>query len=142
MSEKDPKKVAAGRAGAAARKTKQEKLLVELREAKTTLSTRQEQELPMVKSMAKPSVDLAEKPEPTDTVYRNWILWAVGGIGIASIAVFLCQHDSQHDRKDQPVLRHSTPRPQYPVSGGSPNTTKPLESDKQLKKDLNPFYME
>ena len=93
---KDPKKVAAGRAGAAARKAKQESLLEELRAAKQSLQTE------AVAEAATPVADVVPKEQPVakqqpmpapgdpgDPVKADWTPWILlVGAGLAALCVW------------------------------------------------------
>ena len=77
---KDPKKQAAGRAGAAARKAKQEKILDELRNAKAAM--REESDAPSVK----PYEDAVHQPNKPSAVAKSrhipdyWTYYIVAGL--------------------------------------------------------------
>ena len=76
---KNPKKVAAGHTGAAARKAKQERVLGEFREVKTSLKG-SDNDVHQQKEVTAP------KSKPADTKgNQQWLLPA--GIGVASLAV-------------------------------------------------------
>ena len=127
---KDPRKVAAGRAGAAARKAKQERLLEELRAAK------EQQHQPGI------SPPISEREEPVSEApagqgpvraMGNWTPWIIGAAGLAGI-VYFCAGAPQP--RVSRVLELSPgdciPKP----------VAKPPPCAKQLKLSTDPFYME
>lgn len=135
--QKDPKKVAAGKAGAAARKAKQERLLEELRAAKQSLRPEsdavhvpsQEQKDPF----PKPN-DTAATQSVTDTqCQKNWtpFLYTIGiAAGVFSVYMLRCH------RQDQKPLA-------VPLQACHTKRTKnPVEKTHQLKVSHDPFYME
>ena len=103
-SQKDPKKVAAGRAGAAARKAKQERLLEELRAAKEAIApaatpvadgaVAKQQEQP-VTGTARSASRVKQQPlpapaDPGDPVAEaaaDWTPWILVGAGLAALCV-------------------------------------------------------
>ncbi|GFR65770.1 hypothetical protein ElyMa_005539900 [Elysia marginata] len=117
-SQKDPKKAAAGRAGAAARKAREERLLEELRKAKEAL--RQE---PPPEAAVSPKVEVAVSPKaegavsPKAEVSTPWIIGAVAaaGVGLAYLSA-----------------RGAPPPPKKAAKG-------PIQ---QLEVKPNPHYME
>lgn len=123
---KNPKRVTAGKAGAAARKANQQKLLDELREKKAALKSD-------VTGVAEPRERLGE---PTRDAYSHgirsngithteWTIWIVGGLGLAAGLWFLSE------RQNTAVL----PRKVKTQNGGPP----PASNDLKLS---NPFCME
>ncbi|GFR75264.1 hypothetical protein ElyMa_002183200 [Elysia marginata] len=84
-SQKDPKKTAAGRAGAAARKAKEERLLEELRKAKEAL--RQE---PPPEAAVSPKVEVAVSPKAkgASEVSTSWIIGVVAAAGLALACLY------------------------------------------------------
>lgn len=136
---KDPKKVAAGHAGAAARKAKQEKLLEEFRAAKETLCSdvsekRRQDALSAPKELER-GEPVSEAPAVQE---RDWTPWIIGAAGLGGIVLF--QHlqpaaAQQHQKTAQSESRapgDSTPKP----------VAKPPPCAKQLKVATDPFYME
>ena len=125
--QKDPKKVAAGRAGAAARKAKQAHLLEELRKAKESLqSPKNTLGAPLKEDFVAPP--LKEKDEKAAPALQTagsttpWIIGAAAGLGLAYWAA------SQRAPVDTPALP--------PTKSVTP------PSAQQLKVAHNPFYME
>ena len=120
---KDPKHVAAGRAGATARKAKQDELLEQLRGVK--------------ESFRPPA---APPPKEEQAVFRperregltNWTQWIVGACLTGGALMFL------------PRLRATqTKSPAGPVdSAPKSRVNKPPRPDRQLKPGPDPFYME
>ena len=118
---KDPKKVAAGRAGAAARKAKQESLLEELRAAKQSLQTE------AVAEAATPVADVVPKeqpvakqqpmPAPGDPVVAlqhvkaDWTPWILlVGAGLAALCVWrspLVKQTERQQKQQHPEARSS-----------------------------------
>ena len=93
---KDPKKQAAGRAGAAARKTKQERLLEELRTAKEAIApaaTPVADEAPKEQPVTQ-SVKQQPMPAPADPACSaaeaaaDWTPWILVGAGLAALCVW------------------------------------------------------
>jgi len=69
--QKDPRKVEAGRRGAAARKAKEEGILAELREAKTGLQK------------VEPLPEIPKPVQPrTNASIHDWTPYIIGGIGV------------------------------------------------------------
>ena len=130
-SQKDPKKVAAGRAGAAARKAKQAHLLEELRKAKESMRNKDYGAPPdreVEDFVAPPRREEDEKAAPALRTARFTNTWIIGvvaaGLGLAYWAA------SQRAPVDPPVPPKKSSMP--PVDGPS----------RQLKVEPNPFYME
>ena len=115
---KDPKKVAAGRAGAAARKAKQESLLEELRAAKQSLQTE------AVAEAATPVADVVPKEQPVakqqpmpapgdpgDPVKADWTPWILlVGAGLAALCVWrspLVKLTERQQKQQHPEARSS-----------------------------------
>lgn len=73
----DPKKVAAGRAGAASRKSKHEQLLNELCESKADM-------VPPTKP-ADDKVSTKKRVFPRVTVTNDWVPWIIGSVGLAGV---------------------------------------------------------
>ena len=135
---KDPKKVTAGRAGAAARKAKQqERLLEQLRTAKESFRP------PPPNSPTPPIAAPANIPpkEADQAVSRperregltNWTPWIVGACLTGGALVFL-----RNAKTRSPASVAAGPvdsAPKQPVD-------KPPRPDRQLKASPEPFYME
>ncbi len=92
---KDPKKVAAGRAGVAARRARQESLLAELRAAKAAIApaatpVADETVTQSVKQQEQPvtSVKQQPMPAPADPVKADWTPWILVGAGLAVLCVW------------------------------------------------------
>ena len=109
---KDPKKVAAGRAGAATRKAKQECLLEELRAAKQSLQTE------AVAEAATPVADVVPKEQPMpatvdpgDPVKADWTPWILLiGAGLAALCVWrspLVKLTERRQKQQHPEARSS-----------------------------------
>lgn len=130
VGQKDPKKVAAGRAGAAARKAKHEKLLAELREVKNNM-----REPASIAHNSGGSVDSTmESADGVASTITDWTPWVVGGIGLAAFAWFLRERSSSVAK----------PKPAF-VAAAKPLAAKSVISAgpaKQLKPSPDPFYME
>lgn len=152
VREKDIKKVAAGRAGAAARKAKQDRLLSELRSAKETLHITTEA---LSKQTEAPSPALAKvadtkdikdinnaadikdikdintnKPTISDVSLTPWI---VGGVLVA-VAIILGR-----TRRDMGSRQEIVGREKIPVKT---HIDLPLPAAQQLKVTPNPLHME
>ena len=116
---KDPKKVAAGRAGAAARKTKQEERLEQLRVAKEPFR------LPAAPANipSPPEADQAvSQPERREGL-TNWAPWVIGACLAGGALVFLRQTTS-------------------PATGPVDSAPKQPAPDAKQLKTRDPFYME
>jgi len=131
--EKDPKKVAAGRAGAAARKAKQEHLLAELRSVKESLrSPKGTPGAPSKEDVAAPLPK--EKDETAAPVLHTagsitpWIIGAAAGLGLIYWAA------SQRAPADPPASP--------PTKSVTPQVLSPDWSAQHLKVAQNPHYME
>ena len=145
---KDPKKVAAGRAGAAARKAKQESLLEELRAAKQSLQTE------AVAEAATPVADVVPKeqpvakqqpmPAPGDPVVAlqhvkaDWTPWILlVGAGLAALCVWrspLVKLTERQQKQQHPEARSSGPK----LARQPPATPRCAQ---HLKVPDDPFYM-
>ncbi len=135
--QKDPKKVAMGCAGAAARKAKQAHLLEELRKAKESLqSPKDTPGAPSKEDVAAPSAGTPakEKDETAAPVLCTagsitpWIRGAAAGLGQTYWAALQCTP------VDPPVLP--------PTKSVTPPVLSPDGSAQQLKVSHNLFYME
>jgi anti-sigma factor RsiW len=127
---KDPRKVAAGKAGAAARKAKQEKLKDELRKAKAALIAEPPASQGVILSQ---DIDQVRQSDEPQTVSRYslgpWLIGCVviGGLGLAWLAT------RAHNRFVQSNMHQSAP---------VANASKPPVIPHKLNKSANPFYME
>ena len=148
---KDPKKIAAGRAGAAARKAKQESLLEELRAAKQSLQTEavaeaatpvadvvvaKQQEQPVAKQQPMPAPG-----DPWDPVKADWTPWILlVGAGLAALCVWrspLVKLTERQQKQQHPEARSSgATLARQP----DPRSTTP-QCAQQLKVP-DPFHME
>ena len=145
---KDPKKVAAGRAGAAARKAKQESLLEELRAAKQSLQTE------AVAEAATPVADVVPKEQPVakqqpmpapgdpgDPVKADWTPWILlDGAGLAALCV------TYMSRSPLVKLTERQRKQQHPEarSSGATLARQPPPTPRcaqHLKIPDDPFYM-
>ena len=120
VKQKNPKKVAAGRAGAASRKAKQERLEEKLRkatEAQVGVTGNPQPE----DSSTPPTSPTASPPLFGDSK----ITWAIGLAAVIGLAYFATQ----------PPVKPPAPPPAAPA----PETPKPA---KQLKVTQDPFHME
>ena len=115
---KDPKKVAAGRAGAAARKAKQESLLEELRAAKQSLQTEAVAEAvtPVADVVPKEQPVAKQQPmpapgDPGDPVKADWTPWILlVGAGLAALCVWrspLVKLTERQQKQQHPEARSS-----------------------------------
>ena len=145
---KDPKKVAAGRAGAAARKAKQESLLEELRAAKQSLQTEavaeaatpvadvvvaKQQEQPVAKQQPMPAPG-----DPGDPVKADWTPWILlVGAGLAALCVWrspLVKLTERQQKQQHPEARSSGAT----LARQPPATPRCAQ---HLKVPDDPFYM-
>jgi hypothetical protein len=148
---KDPKKQAAGRAGAAARKAKQERLLEELRAAKeaiapaaTPVADRAPKEQPVADVLSQQPMPASANPG--DSVEANWTPWILVGAGLAALCVTYMSRSplvkptvSGADTKCRQKQQH----PEARSSGASqPDGTSTTPRGAQhLKVTNDPFYM-
>jgi hypothetical protein len=91
-AQKDPKKQAAGKAGAAARKAKQERLLAQLRDAKATMRP-DTAVAPCAVEHAGATMDVAaQQPKALEIVRTKcWTPWIIGAAGLAGVAwIYTC----------------------------------------------------
>jgi hypothetical protein len=121
--QKDPKKQAAGKAGAAARKAKQERLLAELRDAKAVMQQDTEG------ATASISASIATQQPKASTAHHNdssWIPWVMGAAGLTGLAWIVASTQCRNG---------SAPKEQQQQAKLSPPV-------KQLKATADPFYMD
>lgn len=123
-AEKDPKKVEAGRKGAAARKAKQEKLLAELRETKASL-------VPKVVALSPGPKGISTGEPPQHDVTTNWTPWVVGGVALAGTVYLL--HCRGATTMPLAIGRSTMQQP--------PRPSKPSATTQQLNVSADPFYM-
>ena len=139
---KDPKKVAAGRAGAAARRVRQESLLAELRAAKEAINPRSE-------AVATRSVaaTLAEQQQPVAKqqpmhapaadVKADWTPWLLfGGAGLAVLYMLSMRTPMPPTKLTVSGARQQ--KQQHPEVGPPPRTPRCA----QHLKVPDPFLME
>ena len=147
--------MAAGRAGAAARKTKQEKLLAELREAKAAIrsdvgmvATPPAESVPVVPTeRAERRLNHTDLPAadrhkyPTDTA--DWTPWLIKGLGLAGMAaLFRFAAGNTAVRMASSRSSPSVGTGTVAVSSQAKHTSPLQENAKQLKASPDPFYME
>ena len=121
---KDPKKQAAGRAGAAARKAKQDKLLAQLREEKER--ARAATPPPLGAATVEPvEPQVAERRHDTTSAESDWTPLIVGAVAVAGVAAFALRSSRQtsHD------ARQMAPKA-------------PMPAAQQLKVRPDPHYMQ
>lgn len=116
---KNTKKVAAGKAGAAARKAKHEKLLAELRDVKAEHS---------IKEPAEPELPPPE-PQPMEAK-TDWAPWAIGGLGMVGVVWLFSKQ----------CRRRPAVSPQAPAEKEQCNPH--IADAGQFKGSANPFHME
>ena len=120
---KDPKKVAAGRAGAAARRARQESLLAELRAAKEAIApaatpvadeavtqssceATKQQEQPVTQSVKQQP--MPAHADPGDPVKSDWTPWILVGAGLAALCVWrspLAKLTERQQKQQHPEAR-------------------------------------
>ena len=133
---KDPKKVAGGRAGAAARKANQERLLVQLRGAKESFRPPAGDGTPAnipPKEADQEQAVSADKRSEHNREVTNWTPWIVGVCLTGGALMFL-----RNTQTRSPASVAAGPvdsAPKQPVD-------KPPRPDRQLKTGPDPFYME
>ena len=153
---KDPKKVAAGRAGAAARKAKQESLLEELRAAKQSLQPEAVAEtatpvadVVVAKQQEQPVADVPSqqpKPAPADPVVAlqhvksDWTPWILVGAGLAALCVtYMSRSPLVKLTARQQKQQHPEARSSGATLARQPPTT---PRGAQQLKVTDPFHME
>lgn len=125
--QKDPKKVEAGRKGAAIKKAKQERLLDELREAKASLVVKQEEHLNVAPAEQKQKNRAEGTAVSVIPTLADWTPYVACGLGIAALW-FLYSGRGNHS-----MAPTSTPQERVsPVK---------MPALKQLKTGTDPFYM-
>ena len=146
---KDPKKQAAGRAGAAARKAKQEKILDELRNAKAAMREQSDvattaasanamqgnsKEVPSVK----PYEDAVHQPKPSAVAKSNsppddWTPYIFAGlVALGGLALVIRDKRTPNNSSSPPTANPPRPR--------APTAVAPLVGS-HLKLDVDPFIM-
>ena len=133
--QKNPQKVAAGRAGAAARKAKHEKILAELREAKAPLQRQDDRETvgPSQQSCQEGEPAHEIPPSQPDTTCRtDWVpaLLVIAGMGVAGGVWWRCRATTC--RSDVTNVRRQP--------SGQPTAGPPVKSPHLNTSD--PFIME
>ena len=118
---KNPKRVAAGRAAAASKKNKHEKLLEELRAAKESLNSQQQEKNDEMRCVTVSS---------TTQVAGSMTPWILGAAGLVCLVFWAA---SQRARPSLPTTHQPAPAKLITPSA--------LSTDKQLK-NTDPFYME
>ena len=123
------KKVAAGRAGAAARKAKQERLLEQLRAAKESFRPPAgEASIPPTEADSKDQEHTDKRPEHNREGLTNWTPWLIGACLTGGALMFL------------PRLR-ATQMPQAAQTSGG-TAAGPIDTaPEQLEANPDPFYM-
>lgn len=132
--EKDPKRVAAGRAGAAARKANQAKLQKELMAAKEAMRCDTD-----TVNIAAANTVPARTVKQQESASTDWTPWIIAAAA-AGVVMFQCMQPpvgqkQQKTAQGQVSVVESTPKPEVLQLD---NTT----CAKQLKVAANPFYME
>ena len=130
---KDLRKVAAGHAGAAARKAKQEiRLLEQLRSAKESFrppaGDGTSANIPLKEADQEQAVSADKRPEHPEEL-TNWTPWIIGACLTGGVLMFL------------PRL-HATQMPQAAQTSGGTGASPIDTAPKQLEASPNPFYME
>ena len=141
---KDPKKVVAGRAGAAARRAKQQALLEELRAAKHSLQPEAEAATPVadvvvadgMSQQEQPVVKQQPMPAPAADVKADWTPWILVGAGLAALCVW-------RSPLVKLKLTEGQQKPQHPEARSS-GTSQPPPTPRcaQHLKAPDPFHME
>ena len=138
---KDPKKQAAGRAGAAARRARQESLLAELRAAKAAIA---EAAMPVAdvvvaKRQEQPVAKQQPMPAPATNVKADWTPLILVGAGLAVLCVWRSLTPSV---KQTVSGAHQQLHPEARSSGASqPDSTSTTPLGAQHLK-VDPFLME
>ena len=134
---KDKKKVAAGHAGAAARKAKQEeRLLEQLRAAKESLrppaSDGRSTNIPPKEADQEQAVSADKRPEHNREGLTNWTPWIVGACLRGGALMFL---------RNTQTRSHASVAA-GPIDSALKQPVGKLPGAKQLKTSPDPFYME
>ena len=112
---KAPKKQAAGRAGAAARKAKQDKLLAQLREAKERARAATPPPLgaATVEPVEPTKPQVAERRHDTTSASSDWTPLIVGAVAVAGVAAFALRSSRQtsHGIVDARQMAPKAPMP-------------------------------
>ena len=150
LSQKTKKKQAAGQAGAAARKAKQERLLEELRAAKQSLQPDAVAEgatpvadvvvTQSVKQQEQPVAKQQPMPAPAADVKSDWTPWILVGAGLAVLCVW------QATRRPLVKLTERQQKQQHPeatrsASSGASQPPPTPRCAQHLKVSDDPFYM-
>lgn len=143
---KDPKKVEAGRKGAAARKAKQERLLAELRGAKASLAApdpapvaKQQEHIPGIpaSAVAVPAEDLTGVPAKAVGTTADWTPYIAGGLGIVGALWFISRISAPIASQRQ--LSNAGSRSMAAAVPAAVNAMPPVT---KLKAGPDPFYMQ
>ena len=130
---KDPKKVSAGRGGAAARKAKQERLLEQIRAAKESVRPDgTSASIPLKEADSKDQEHTDKRPEHNREGLINWTHWIIWACLTGGALMF---------------LRNTQTRSPASVAAGPVDSSpkQPVDkppSAKQLEASPDPFYME
>lgn len=143
--QKDPKKVAAGRAGAAARKAKQEKILAELREAKASIQrpsavTEVTEQRPPAEAVRSHRRSEAYDKVTNGTTDVQWTPWIVGGLGLAGVVWLLHSNTQKRAVTSAPSVTAGTAAAKSQKT--EPLAKQPPAAAQQLKTHRDPFHME
>ena len=159
---KDPKKVAAGKAGAAARKAKQQKLLDELRQAKAALRPDETHAtVDIGRCQAEPVQKAHDTASGHDSASGHDIVqsepehsavptahtcfpWIIGGIGfVAVIWVLSTQRKAVGDADNRCSSASASPKGGAAAIAGDTAATRPHpQTNHHLKQTADPFHME
>ena len=129
LRSKDPKKVVAGRAGAAARKAKQERVLEELRAAKASLKHSDTSHAATKQRHDEPTPKPAQRHDTSP-----WTSLIIVGAGLAAIGYMLNMRANRH--KTRSVVTQSAEKV------ASADAQQQLPDTPQLKVSTDPFYMQ
>ncbi len=139
--QKDPRKVAAGRAGAAARKAKQERILVELRAAKESLHGKESSEGAPQQDDADSTSKTPEPPISLEAAsqqgLQDWAPWIIGVVVLTGI--YIC---GAQCRQQVTLPSHDGTSKTVQAEVPSVPPTAKLPCAQQLKVAADPFYME
>lgn len=147
VAQKDPRKVEAGRKGAAARKAKQEKLQDELRGAKASLAAvpvpvvaAKAHEQQKEHSTVAPAVVSKEhaKAVPVIPALTGWTPYIACSLGIA--VLWLVSHNGRDFLATHSITPTSAPQGSPPPVQMPPTISVPMKH--HLKAGVDPFYMQ
>ena len=140
---KDPKKVAAGRLGAAARRARQESLLAELRAAKAAIAEAATPvaDIVVAKQQEQPVAKQQPMPAPAADIKADWTPWILVGAGLAALCVWRSLTPGLSVKQTVSGARQQKQLHPEACSLGASQPPPTLHGAKHLKVPDDPFYM-